>query len=268
MSEEKPTEALIKLDGTRIAPDGTLTKVKYFERLHANQDDYSDITFTEAEAKKINSYMCSLKTGSVAAIPLICGGNVCPFKDRCPYYQMGKAPIARQCCLELDLLREWITLYIDQFDVDPKNFIDIQNVTELAEIELMLWRLNNNLAKPEHASLIEDTVVGTDKEGHALTRKEPNAFLRAKESLNNRKSKVMVLMVGTRQEKYKQQAALKTKDLSDPSMLAAKIKQNLKNLLVDGQKAMRQIEEQDGSMIEGEVVSESPVRPEDLLPPK
>ena len=60
------------------------------------------------------------------------------------------------------MLNEYTRLYLYEYDIDENSFTDIQMVRELAEIELMLWRLNNNLAKPENAELVQLVVVGVD----------------------------------------------------------------------------------------------------------
>ena len=257
--------ALIKLDGTMIREDGTTCKSNFFNFLGLDQDTYTDITFTAEEARMIKQRLRGLSTGSSAAIPLICGGpEKCPFAERCVFVQLDKVnkangssrrvtPVGRQCLVELNLINEWTRYYAIEYELDENSFTELQMVRELAEIELMLWRINNNLAKPEHAVLTQTTTVGIDKQGNVHTREEVSAFFEAKERLQNRKSKLIKLMVGDRQEKYKREAALKQKDVRDASSSAAQLKARIIKQLETLKKETTELQEKDGSIIDVEV---------------
>ena len=279
-SSKKPVTELIKLDGTMIKSDGSKTKSDFFKFLELYPDDYSDISYTPEQARSIRSHLQFLSTGASAAIPLICGGAaVCPFAERCPFVKEDKiakkenpkakpiTPVGRQCLVEVTLLNEWTKLFINEYEVDPKNFSEFQMVRELAEIELMLWRLNNNLAKPQHAELIQETVVGVDRAGNPLTRLEINALLEAKERLQNRKSRIVKLMVGDRQEKYKELAATKMRSEDDPSSNAAKLRGQMDRILAQAKDLDRKIKEAEGNIVDAEIVEaeEDVLTPEDLI---
>jgi hypothetical protein len=268
--DNKPKAALIKLDGTIIKTDGSSVKSNFFKFLELNPNDYSDISFTPEEANSIRRHLQWLSTGSSAAIPLLCSGKMCPFSQQCPFFTVGKVVIGKPCPIEINLLNEWTRLYAFEYDVDENSFTELQVIRELAEIELMLWRLNNNISKPENAELIQDVVVGVDKQGNVFTKKETTAFFDAKERLNNRKSRLVKLMVGDRQEKYKKEAALKTKSSQDPSSSAANLRSKLQMLLEQAETTTKQLREQSG-IIEGTVVEkvdsveEQTLSPDDLI---
>lgn len=263
----------IKLDGTIIKSDGTTYKSNFFKFLELSPDDYSDITFTAEEANRIRGAMCHLSTGASAAIPLICSGLVkCPFTHRCPIAKEEKRrkqedpaassilPIGRACLVELNLINEWTRLYVEEYDIDENSFTEFEMVRELAEIELMLTRLNYNLCKPENAELVQDVVVGVDREGNPLTRKETNALFEAKERLNTRKSRIIKLMVGDRQEKYKEAAALKTSKDKDPSKSSADLRRQIETL----QREMIALKEKEGKLIDVPI-GKGPLSPDDLI---
>jgi len=185
VEKNKSKTALVKLDGTMIKADGSEYKSDFFKFLDIHPDDYSDISYTEKEAQQIRGHLMHLATGASAAIPLICGGVAkCPFQERCPFVRIDKkkkaddpkakpiTPVGRQCLVEINLLNEWTRMFIYEYEIDAHQFTEYSMVRELAEIELMLWRLNNNLAKPEHAELVQNTVVGLDREGNPLMRME------------------------------------------------------------------------------------------------
>lgn len=248
----------IRLSGTAITTTGSLTKHDYFSFLEIDFDDYSDIEFTPDEAKKVAAHMRKMKTGHTAMVPMICSPK-CPFRLRCSLFQMEKAPYGRACWWETELIREWTMRYFNEYQVDPNNFTEVGLISELAEIEVYNWRLSQTLAKSENAELIEENVVGFSGDGQPLTTKQLSSALQAKESLYARKAKLIKLMVGDRQEKYKREAALKTRDDSDPSSSMADLKGNLLKL-------MRKIEKQ-ANIIDVEAVETKPVAisAEDLI---
>jgi hypothetical protein len=190
----------IKIDGTGITKGGEEVRTKFFRTLAYDLDNYSDISFTPEEALKINNHIAKLQTGSTAIVPLICSPK-CPFKERCPFYLMGKPPYLRSCLLETNMIKHWIIQYMTEYDVDPENFTEVGYCNELAEIEIYLWRLNNNLAKPENAELVIDQAVAVDRQGNTILQKMLSPFMEQKEKLQNRRSRIVKLMVGDRQER-------------------------------------------------------------------
>ena len=221
----------VRADGTGITESGKERKTKFFEILSWDIDDYSDLgSFTPEEARRIHNHISKLQTGATAMVPLYCGGDLCPFKTKCPFWQMGKAPVQRQCLLEVSMLKHWIYQYMEEYDVDPENFTELGYCNELAEIEIYLWRINNNLAKPENAELVVEQAVGVDKSGVAIMQQQVSPFMEMKEKLQNRRSRIIKLMVGDRQEKYKKESALKMRGDKDPSTRQSEIKRKIEEL--------------------------------------
>jgi len=227
MSDKKFEDvALIKLDGTMVKVDGTEKKSSFFDFLKVPLDEWDAITFTPEEAIRIKQQLQRLSTGASAAIYLTCGGpEVCPFATKCPYVQADRArkavdpsakgivPIGSECPVEIQMMDQWSFLYAKEYEIEDGNFTEWSMVRELAEIELMMWRINNNMAKSQNSELVQENVVGMTTTGDGppvpITRMEVSAFFEAKERLSNRRSKIVKLMVGDRQEKYKREAALK-----------------------------------------------------------
>lgn len=149
----------------------------------------------------------------------------------CPLAAIGKEPLARQCLLEVQLLKQFVITYFEEYDIDPNNFTEVAYINELAEIEILLMRLNMNLSKPENAELVIDQVVGiaNDRETPLLV-KQISPFMELKDKLQNRRSKIIKLMVGDRQEQYKKEAALKVKIDKDPSSKQAEMRSRLELL--------------------------------------
>ena len=221
----------VKLDGTGITEGGKEVKTKFFKLLAKDLDDYSDISFTREEAVRINNHISKLSTGSTAMVPLVCPGSEgCPFSERCVLVEIGKTPAGKSCLLELNMIKQYILEYMTDYNVDPDNFTEVSYCRDLAEIEIYLWRLNVNLAKPVNAELVVDQPMGTDRGGNPILQKQVSPFMDLKEKLLARKSRIIKLMVGDRQERYKKEAALKTKEENDTSSTQAKLREKIEEL--------------------------------------
>lgn len=229
-AKNREKKALVSLGGFATTESGKLTKSNYFRFLDHNLDDYSDIQLTETEARKIHTHLRKLSTGATAMVPMYCAGPQCPFADRCPLQQMGKAPIGRQCLIEVQLAKEWIMRYFEEYEVDPDNFTEVGYVNELAELQILEMRINMNLARPQYAELIMDQVVSVSNDGTPIVQKQISPFMDQKERIAARRSKIIKLMVGDRQEKYKKEAALKVRMDADPSSKMASMRSRLESL--------------------------------------
>lgn len=229
--ENRQKKALVSMGGTAVTEGGKLTKSNYFRFLGHDLDDYSHIEMTPDQAKRIHAHLSKLSTGSTAMVPLYCGGDRCPFKDRCPLYREKIHPLGKQCLIEAQLLKEFTIRYFEEFDVNPQNWTEVGYINELAEIDIYLYRLKMLIARPENSELVIDQVVGITPHGDTpIIQKQLSPFMEQMDKLNSRKSRIIKLMVGDRQEKYKKEAALKMKIDEDPSSKQAAIRAKLENL--------------------------------------
>jgi len=127
-------------------------------------------------------------------------------------------------------MKEWIIRYFEEFDVDPDNFTEVGYVNELADLMIQEMRLNMLLAKPANQEMLIDQVMGVDRDGDPIIQKQVSPYIEMKEKISNRRSKIIKLMVGDRQEKYKKEAALKVRLDDDPSSQMALMRSRLENL--------------------------------------
>jgi hypothetical protein len=140
-------------------------------------------------------------------------------------------------------MKEWILRYFDEYQVDPSNFTEVAYINELAEIEILLMRLNMSLAKPENADLMMDQMVGLARDGeNPIIQKVVSPYMELKDKLQNRRSRIIKLMVGDRQEKYKKEAALKIKEEKDPSSRQAQMRARLEALQRDLESKQKEAE--------------------------
>ncbi len=231
--------------GPSIPPVKTLALVKTntstnkSNLLQVLDQDYSSIQLTEQEAVQVEQVLRRLSAGSSVFTVMTCTGNRCPVKQHCPLYQMGrddkhphgKAPVGFPCILEQSLLTDTLSLLLQEYQVDQKNYTDLNIVTELAEIEVLLWRINLQLSTPEHALLVIDQPIGFDRNtGQPVVQQQVSPLFEQKQKLLTRKSRLQKVMVGDRQEKYKREAALKQKPDTDSSSQMSAVKQQLQLL--------------------------------------
>ena len=184
-----------------------------------------------------------MATGAAVFAPMNCAGSECPFATQCPLARMGKAPLGRPCLLEENMFKESTIAYVSEYEVDPSNFTELGICTELAEIEILQWRLNMTLRTAEHATLVIEQAIGQDPSGQAITQLQVSPVFEQKQKLANRKSKLIKLMVGDRQEKYKKEAALKQKAEDDASSQMSAVRAQLAEM--EQKMRMKKIEEQD-----------------------
>lgn len=245
----KPKKSLAIVTQSTWTDLETKNKKTLKDILEAGAEDYSDIELSETEEKDLVKTLKKMATGAAAFAPMRCAGSACPFASECPLQRAGKAPIDKPCLLEETMLKESILSYVADYDIDPNNFTELGICTELAEIEVLQWRLNMALRRPENAGLVMDQSVGVDRDGQEITQLQVSPIFEQKQKLANRKSKLIKLMVGDRQEKYKMEAALKQKVDDDASSSMASVKQQLKDLQMQAHKASKQ------NIIDAEVVT-------------
>lgn len=260
---EKNKNSLVSVARSNIQALEAKTQKSFLEILDDATTDYSEIELTDEETAKIEKQLKKMSIGASAFSLLHCAGASCPFASRCELVQMrpsgdihhGKAPVGQSCPLEASMFRDATASYLKEYDVHPNNFTEFNIVTELAEIEVLQWRLNMTLSLPENATLVIDQVVSIDPvTGQPITQQQVSPIFEQKTKLANRKTKLVKLMVGDRQEKYKKEAALKQKTEDDASTSMSKIKKDLQRLQ---QNISRQLE---GPVLEGEVIT-----PDDLI---
>lgn len=228
---------------SKVAEPAAKTRDALLQVLDEGFSNYDNIGLTDQESARLKTTIRRLQVGSASFSVLHCAGAACPFAARCPLVQMktpgvppvddihGKAPVGKDCILEASLLRDSLTSYMQEYEVDPANYTELNIVTELAEIEVLLWRCNMQLSSGDNALLVIDQTIGFDRHsGQAITQQQVSPVFEQKQKLANRKSRLIKLMVGDRQEKYKKEAALKQKPTTDASTQMADMKKQLQSL--------------------------------------
>ena len=245
---------------SKLAKDNKVDPVKNTRQgilniLDDSISDYSSIELTEAETVTLGKTLKRLSTGAASFALLHCTGADCPFASKCPLVAMpskdrhGKAPVGMDCLLESTMLRETASAYLQEYQVDAINYTEVNIVTELAEIETLIWRINMQLSEAENSLLVIDQTIGFDRGTNLpIVQQQVSPLFEQKQKLAARKSKLVKLMVGDRQEKYKKEAALKQKPDADASSQMSDVKRQLEQL-------QQKINTAGGKIIDAEIMS-------------
>lgn len=222
------TKEFFSLCGIAIA-DGEKIKSKLFSFLRLDPDEYGDIVLSAEDARMVHSRLIGVKWGGAAAkVPLMCGGaSICPFADACPFVEINKVPVGRNCPIEKELIAYWVAKYMDEFDIDPTNQSEVSLITEMAELDIYDYRATLLLSAPENADMMQQIVVGVNADGNPIYNEDIHKAFELKERVKRRKQLILESLVGTRKEKYKRDAALKKRSEDDPSRQAAALKKKL-----------------------------------------
>lgn len=242
-------------------PDGTLEKTKMFDFLEVPLDDYSDLTFTQEEMRRIRMHAMKMKTGAQAMAPCLCLGPIkCPFGIRCPIADRSfthsgglvdmtkqdptKFPIGRQCLFESEYINSQRRAYMEEYDVDLDSPTEMAQANRLAMLDLYEYRLmlvmSHGDQNGEGVDLMKMQAAGATKDGTILEKMEAHPAWEIMEKIHRQREDILRSLVGTRREKYKKEAALKESDNKDLSTVSA----DLHARLISIQNGVKRVEEQ------------------------
>lgn len=251
---EQVKEKRFKIKGGLIkADDGTEVPTKMFDILELELDDYSDLDYSLEQVRRMRMHAMKMRTGIQAMAPALCLGPVkCPFRMRCPIVDRTKRhsdgkinfhtqevrsfPLMRQCPFERDFIEFKRRQYMEEFDIDVESpsAIDMGMINKLAELDLYEYRatllLANGDDKGEGLDLLKDVVTSVSPQGDLIMQTQIHPAFELKEKLQKQRDNILQSMVGTRREKYKKEAALKRKEVEDPSTVVADLRARMADI--------------------------------------
>lgn len=240
---DKPKNSLARLSLKTIKVDteglNKLTKEqlgnqKYLLELAPDPEDYRDIELTEEQAIKVDKKFRRLNAGFRTATPVICpGAELCPRAHKCPFVEAGaKPPIKRECLVEVELFYKSAVEYAQHFGVLDADIIKMDLCQQLAELNVLEWRLSGQLSTSGTSEMVEEQVIGWDEENKApITASQISNAFKLKEAISAKRFRIMTMLVGTPQEQYKREAATKSSSNPDISKNAALLKAMAKKLM-------------------------------------
>lgn len=196
--------------------------------------------------------MSSILWGNVVALPQVCPNlQKCVHKHICPFE--SNPPEGKACPMEQAYIMDKMSKLKKQFDIDGLAETDFLLLNKLVELDLYDLRINSMMAHGETQRPLYPRVALVSQDGVPIYQDEVNPLFEIKEKIGREKMKLMGILVGTPQERYKKQAALKEASSDRLSALSERL-----NSLIE--KAERELLDSPSPEKGGEVegFSESP----------
>jgi hypothetical protein len=181
-------------------------KESFLDEMERAMTNSLPVSWDEEQKKKSLARTTShkIKSAAFTAIPMICTGSKCPFKNTCEFYKEGSAPVDNPCPYELGMVATFMADYIDQLNVDPENWVELSQVRDLVDQEIQMIRKSKYLAKED---FIQENVVGVDSDGDPVFKKELHMAVELEDRLHRRRQQLFKQILATREAKVKAGAA-------------------------------------------------------------
>ena len=170
----------------------------------------------------------SSKHGMFSAIPIICKGPDCAYKDVC-MVSMGQRNIGQRCPMEIAAILARYEQWCAHFEIDTtddilnaKDLVDATLIKDLVNVEIQMLRAENKVAL--NGDFMADTLLDIDKKCQPYFGKIVSPEMEFLMTLQDKKIKILNQLNSTRKDK----AADKRKESASDE--AIKIFQQLKEL--------------------------------------
>jgi hypothetical protein len=141
------------------------------------------------------------RTSMFASIPMRCEAEKCIFATTCPLLQENLAPKGKACPLEMSIVSQFTSEYMEQLDVSPDNLVEVSMVRDLVDQEVQYIRKTKLLAK-EH--FIQENVIGIDSNtGEPIMKKELHLAVELEDRLHKRRKDLRNQLLATREARAK-----------------------------------------------------------------
>lgn len=140
------------------------------------------------------------KTSMFSSIPMTCEAHKCVFADTCPLLKESLAPKGNPCPIEMSIVSQFTSDYMDQLDVNPENLVEVSMIRDLVDQEVQYIRKTKLLAK-EH--FIQENVIGVDQDGQPILKKELHLAVELEDKLHKRRKDLRNQLLATREARAK-----------------------------------------------------------------
>jgi hypothetical protein len=212
--EEKDQQVTLRSTGEGLEPGSTL------QRFSAKLGEGTVITLTPKQAKRLQLYLNTLKSGFAATAPIICIGEQCPYAKKCPLGANNSYPLGKDCPIEGTVMEMWYNDYVKELGVDPNSKVDGALVGDLVFWEILEKRAAEELAN--NPSITQKTVAGFQNTPDGLKpvyKDEMNPIMNFLEKAQRQKGKILNSLIATREAKSRDVNRI----MADPSSYASKL---------------------------------------------
>ena len=138
------------------------------------------------------------RTAMFSSIPMNCEAEKCVYASTCPLLKETVAPKNNPCPIEMSMVSQFTTEYLEQLDVNPNNLVEVSMVRDLVDQEVQYMRKTKLLAK-EH--FIQENVIGIDQDGQPILKKELHLAVELEDKLHKRRKDLRNQLLATREAK-------------------------------------------------------------------
>ena len=138
------------------------------------------------------------RTAMFSSIPMNCEAEKCVYASTCPLLKENVAPKNNPCPIEMSMVSQFTTEYLEQLDVNPNNLVEVSMVRDLVDQEVQYMRKTKLLAK-EH--FIQENVIGIDQDGKPILKKELHLAVELEDKLHKRRKDLRNQLLATREAK-------------------------------------------------------------------
>lgn len=180
-----------------------VSKDSFLEKFESLRPDlFFPETWTDEDREKAAELIRPQKTRTsmFSSIPMNCEADRCIFADTCPLLKEKLAPRGKPCPLEMAIVTQFTSEYMQQLDVHPDNLVEVSMVRDLVDQEVQYMRKTKLLAK-EH--FIQENVIGVDQDGQPILKKELHLAVDLEDRLHKRRKDLRNQLVATREAKAK-----------------------------------------------------------------
>jgi hypothetical protein len=124
----------------------------------------------------------------------------CIFASTCPLLKENLAPKGSPCPIEMSIVAQFTSEYMQQLDVVPENLVEVSMIRDLVDQEVQYIRKTKLLAK-EH--FIQENIVGVDQNGQPILKKELHLAVELEDRLHKRRKDLRNQLLATREAKAK-----------------------------------------------------------------
>lgn len=184
--------------------DSGYRKIKEF--LKWVPHEFRDYMFTRelphCKIHDISDFVNDMASGTISASILTCQGDMCQYAHRCHLLKNGIQPMDEQCPVEMYMVGQWITHWIDTLDIDSDNIVEMNQMSTMIVCDLMLMRLRNKLAVSPTGNIVY-TPVGVDKFGNVILREDAAPEIAMEDKYNKLKERTLNALLATRESRAK-----------------------------------------------------------------
>jgi len=209
VSDKNSNQDIIKFDEAmdlveQSAPSRMVKRLTSLSGLELK--DYSELfeNLPEDRRREIEQRFRRFSIGASAHTPLTCpASDICPHWEKCPYANAGVVDkiIGQDCPVEMQIFVDTVNKLLKQFEVTEDDYIQLQLITEYAELEIYDTRMGNQLSRNKHAGLIVEETAGMAVNGQTYEKTEISRAWTVKERVKNRKDKIMNMLIATPKDK-------------------------------------------------------------------